>query len=967
MEKNEGKEKKIGRKWYYTTGGKRFRGFLCMLTFAVFLISAELVFLAWNYFGEDIFPIRSKDYHETIRYSNDVATEYSTLLAAIDTLENEKNRNELCIINTASNEIDDYDLQDLKSYDPEGALPDSLEGIEKYIVNSEDIQVNFQNPLYNYSQMLRLLATGSGKNSYLYFSKGGFKNLFLYYGTQNTNHRYSPEFSEKAYFIFKTKKVWGGTDENEAVIEVRVSMSGEPETSESTNVMFETYDSEDDTVKSYESLNDAMAGGEEYAVYDPEEDVYYSTMDNYFEPYDSYLYDCSEVLSALDQHTGYERNRLDNIVLPLLWSENKSMQSVLEEKTGDSDAEAAAAELKAMKNGAFVYYVTCRDFTYKNVDSIEEITSLPYSYCIERGVSNTQAEKAQKTVESLDMDNHFEDVLVNCFPNRYMLVCFGVDYDRVAANVTERDELLQTPSYMNYRIYSEVIDYINPMSVAAVVSLILLIFQAVSLILTTGRQGKKNVEQGTNLEITLNAYDNLPTELWLLVTVLVMGICIVPLIFGVGVYVDLNHFDQSILESILPSAACIMPFGFFLMEFTLSFARRVKAKNLSSKSRHYLKRGFRWCRAKVSGLYRKCTHFYYRQNGVKRLWLLFLVYLGVLLVCLLALVYWGQYGAMVSGKLKGFSNNAVSVAVLFLIVIIIVLHVGSFIIIRRLCRDLKQLIQCVEDITKGELDSKCELKTKNSFFNELANGINHIGDGLKAAVETSIKDERMKTELITNVSHDLKTPLTSIINYVDLLKKEEMPSEDARHYLEVLDTKSQRLKQLTEDLVEAAKANSGSIELTCMPLAFDELMRQAIGEFEDKFAKRDLTVVAAYPEQPTVIMADGRRLFRVLENVLQNAYKYALAGTRIYADLSNNMGEAVFTLKNVSAAQLNISPQELMERFTRGDAARTTEGSGLGLSIAKDLTHLMEGTFEIQLDGDLFKVILRFPEYEKTE
>jgi signal transduction histidine kinase len=271
----------------------------------------------------------------------------------------------------------------------------------------------------------------------------------------------------------------------------------------------------------------------------------------------------------------------------------------------------------------------------------------------------------------------------------------------------------------------------------------------------------------------------------------------------------------------------------------------------------------------------------------------------------------------------------------------------------------------MDKIREGDLDCKCQIDTENSLFAQVADGINHLGDGLKAAVELSLKDERMKTELITNVSHDLKTPLTSIINYVDLLKKEDIPGEDAKHYLEVLDAKSQRLKQLTEDLVEAAKANSGNIELECMPLAFDELMRQAIGEFEDKFATRNLTVVASYPEAPAVIMGDGRRIYRIIENLLQNAYKYALEGTRIYADLSNHGGEVAFTLKNVSSAQLNISPEELMERFTRGDESRTTEGSGLGLSIAKDLTKLMEGSFEILLDGDLFKVIVTFPEYVK--
>jgi signal transduction histidine kinase len=208
----------------------------------------------------------------------------------------------------------------------------------------------------------------------------------------------------------------------------------------------------------------------------------------------------------------------------------------------------------------------------------------------------------------------------------------------------------------------------------------------------------------------------------------------------------------------------------------------------------------------------------------------------------------------------------------------------------------------------------------------------------------------------------LKTPLTSIINYIELLKGEEMPTPEAAHYVEVLDAKAQRLRLLTEDLVEAAKATSGNLELSMMPLAFDELMRQALGEWEEKLAQRQLQVVADYPKEPIMVLADGRRLFRVLDNVLQNVCKYAMQGTRVYVGLCRKDGQVEFVMKNISEAQLNIQPEELMERFTRGDSARTTEGSGLGLSIAKDFVRLQGGELEIVLDGDLFKVVIRFPE-----
>lgn len=272
----------------------------------------------------------------------------------------------------------------------------------------------------------------------------------------------------------------------------------------------------------------------------------------------------------------------------------------------------------------------------------------------------------------------------------------------------------------------------------------------------------------------------------------------------------------------------------------------------------------------------------------------------------------------------------------------------------------------MKQIKEGNLKEPVAVNAKTKLFQEMADGINHISDGLQAAVETSIKDERMRTELITNVSHDLKTPLTSIINYIDLLKTQSMLTPEAEHYVEVLEAKAQRLRHLTEDLVEAAKATSGNIELEMMPLAFDELMKQSVGEFEDKYAAKNLTLVTSYPERKVMIMADGRRMYRVIENVLQNAYKYSLEGTRVYADLKIDGQNTIFTLKNISKAELNISADELMERFTRGDSARSTEGSGLGLSIAKDLTRLQSGTFSISLDGDLFKVSILFPEYKES-
>ena len=236
-----------------------------------------------------------------------------------------------------------------------------------------------------------------------------------------------------------------------------------------------------------------------------------------------------------------------------------------------------------------------------------------------------------------------------------------------------------------------------------------------------------------------------------------------------------------------------------------------------------------------------------------------------------------------------------------------------------------------------------------------------ISRGLKAAVTEQVKAERLKTDLITNVSHDLKTPLTSIISYVDLLKRENIENPRVQEYITVLEQKSSRLKNLTEDLVEASKASSGNVTLDLIPIHYTEILQQSLGEFEDKLAARSLQVLTTLPQEDVLILADGRQLFRVLENLLNNCCKYALLGSRVYIELQKDEEIATFTMKNISEAPLNVSPEELTERFVRGDVSRSTEGSGLGLSIAKSLTKLMNGKMKIEIDGDLYKVSLSFP------
>ena len=242
--------------------------------------------------------------------------------------------------------------------------------------------------------------------------------------------------------------------------------------------------------------------------------------------------------------------------------------------------------------------------------------------------------------------------------------------------------------------------------------------------------------------------------------------------------------------------------------------------------------------------------------------------------------------------------------------------------------------------------------------------MNSINVAVSNAVSKQLRSEKLKTELITNVSHDIKTPLTSIINYIDLIKKEDVDTQPLKDYVEVLGRQADRLKKLVVDLVEASKISSGNIKLECTQIHMQEMLYQASGEFVDKFEARNLTLVENIPQEPLYIRADGRRLWRVLENLFNNVAKYAMPNTRVYVDLIDLGTEVKFSIKNISEQRLNIEAKDLTERFIRGDISRSTEGSGLGLSIAKNLTELQGGKFYVYLDGDLFRVTITFPKLE---
>lgn len=277
---------------------------------------------------------------------------------------------------------------------------------------------------------------------------------------------------------------------------------------------------------------------------------------------------------------------------------------------------------------------------------------------------------------------------------------------------------------------------------------------------------------------------------------------------------------------------------------------------------------------------------------------------------------------------------------------------------------LKKLQKAGKALADGDLSYQVDTSKMIGDFKEHGNSLNSIAKGMTLAVEQRMKSERMKTELITNVSHDIKTPLTSIINYTDLISKEPCDNEKINEYSEVLLRQSERLKRLIDDLVEASKASTGNLEVNLAPCEANILLTQVAGEYEEKLKNRNLEMITTQPSGAVMIMADGRRLWRVFDNLMNNICKYAQSSTRVYLSLEKQDDNAVITFKNTSHSPLNISSDELMERFVRGDSSRNTEGNGLGLSIAKSLTELQNGTLDLSIDGDLFKVTLKFPVIE---
>ena len=476
----------------------------------------------------------------------------------------------------------------------------------------------------------------------------------------------------------------------------------------------------------------------------------------------------------------------------------------------------------------------------------------------------------------------------------------------------------------NYETYSKLM---FPMLAGAIFGSVLWLIGMVWLTVTAGRRPEDE-------EIHLNGFDRWYTEI---AAGTVIGIWLAgTIISGTLIANSSLGYSHVVVTVIVICLICgTYTMAWFLIGY-LSLVRRIKAGTLWKNS--LIRKVLKWI-GKCSGKLADFARAFSRNTAEK---------IKVLLV--------GGAFLFLQFLIIGCVFSGAGVFLLALMAV----DVAVMIFAIRKADGLDLIMDGLKKISDGELQYKIKTDTLTGKQKVMAEYINNIGSGLDAAVENSLKKERMQTELITNVSHDLKTPLTSIINYVDLMKRENPTDPKIQEYLRILDEKSQRLKVLTEDVVEASKASTGNIKLEMNDIDFVEMVQQVIGELEEKFKEKNLTMMVHFTDEPSIIYADGQRMWRVLENVFGNVVKYAMEGTRVYAEISNRNKKVTFSLKNISAQPLNISADELTERFIRGDVARNTEGSGLGLSIAKSLTELQGGEFKLYLDGDLFKVMITF-------
>ena len=494
-------------------------------------------------------------------------------------------------------------------------------------------------------------------------------------------------------------------------------------------------------------------------------------------------------------------------------------------------------------------------------------------------------------------------------------IWIGVDTDYPA------DEILK----LSKETYAGLYNYYFEAIVSFAVSTLLLLAILVILTINAGKVTLIREDDTQEVIVKSARIDRIPIEILAIVTILTLLLLSLGSEYALdylinGKLIKYNSITAITLAGIAGFVICAIKIFLYLI-----YVRKFKCKLMWNTS---------LCRLVLGKSRQAALDLYDNGSLVVRTWLPYLIFLALNLV----LVLLGLTGTLIA--------------------FIIDMFVGVWLYNESRVRS--KIVDGIDVIAGGDAKHKIDTAGMHGYNLNLAEAVNSIGDGIDKAVSTSMKDERMKADLITNVSHDIKTPLTSIINYVDLLKRANIEDETARGYIDILEQKSLRLKALTNDLVEISKISSGNITLELVNLNMVEMINQVTGEFDERFKEKSLIPILNLPKEDVVIHADGQALYRILENLYINIYKYALRGTRVYIDLATNENKALLTIRNISAEPVNLDSAMLTERFIRGDISRGTEGSGLGLSIAKSLAEAQNGRLDLSLDGDLFKVVVSF-------
>ncbi len=645
---------------------------------------------------------------------------------------------------------------------------------------------------------------------------------------------------------------------------------------------------------------------------------------------------------ALENVRGYENARVSEIAeIQSIRQENYSDYEITAEQSDMSNTTIVASTVSAKENG-----LALEEFKKQKIDEI----NAKYDALIQNAEAEAKdiyKKRKEKIINNLksapimyvvyDEDTNIIDTNIANYPIKTIndLEEYKISTMTISdANIAESDVKSITIMYaltaqeesnkiLEYRADKQQYNiYLTGLLVSLGVFAIALVF----LLIMAGKTKKGTLLCKTQNadEIRITKWDAVPNDVGLLLTLIQALICIPTVI----ITYKIGNYSANIQSYLV----VILSVSLFLLWIT-SATKRVKRKE-----------NYTVIYMAVDGIAKAA-----KQAQVKQRYIWGIVGITLLggVLCL-AFVYTIVY--------QYFYLNVGYVAPAIILFFCTVIYIGCVLrVILQKAAAIKRISLGLDRIIKGE-DNTQIFVTEDIELKNIADKINNISDGFKESVEKEVKAERMKTELITNISHDIKTPLTSILTYVDLLKKQANHDDDAKKYLDIIDLKAKRLKILTDDLFEAAKATSGNITVEMTKVEIIQFIEQVFAEFTDKIEESPLVFVNDIPDDKMYVLADGKLLFRVLSNVIDNAIKYSLENSRVYMSVTKTEEKIIITLKNVSGSPLNISEEELMERFVRGDSSRHTEGSGLGLAIAKDFMRLMHGELTIDIDGDLFKV-----------